>query len=118
MESSHTSSQPYHSQLQPSLSSHSPPDPDLIHIVQNSATNKMAMENIRIVFSPTLGIPLGVFSLMLEDLKRVFNVVGDKAASDTASIQTDRDSQLDQKHSEHNLEPAADQLLGLSVEEL
>ncbi|KAG6381584.1 hypothetical protein JVT61DRAFT_178 [Boletus reticuloceps] len=46
----------------------------LILIVQNSAVNKMTMRNVGIVFSPTLGIPAGVFSLMLGEFNRVFNV--------------------------------------------
>jgi RalA-binding protein 1 len=46
----------------------------LILIVQNSSVNKMTMRNVGIVFSPTLGIPAGVFSLMLGEFNRVFNV--------------------------------------------
>lgn len=46
----------------------------LILIVQNSPVNKMTMRNIGIVFSPTWGIPVGVFSLMLGEFNRVFNV--------------------------------------------
>ena len=34
----------------------------------------MNMRNVGIVFSPTLGIPAGVFSLMLAEFNRVFNV--------------------------------------------
>lgn len=34
----------------------------------------MTMRNVGIVFSPTLGIPAGVFSLMLGEFNRVFNV--------------------------------------------
>src|ERR1043166_4799842 len=37
----------------------------LIRIVQNSNVNKMTVRNIGIVFSPTLGIPAGVFSLFM-----------------------------------------------------
>ena len=48
----------------------------LILIVQNANVNKMTMRNVGIVFSPTLGIPAGVFSLMLGEFKRVFNVDG------------------------------------------
>ena len=35
------------------------------------------MRNAGIVFSPTLGIPAGVFSLMLGEFNRVFNVDAD-----------------------------------------
>ncbi|KAL0579280.1 Rho GTPase activating protein [Marasmius crinis-equi] len=86
----------------------------LILIVQNSTVNKMTMRNVGIVFSPTLGIPAGVFSLMLGEFNRVFNVDGDKAASDTASVHTDKDSELDRRNSKRYSEAAADQLLGLS----
>ena len=46
----------------------------LILIVQNSNVNKMTIRNVGIVFSPTLGIPAGVFSLMLGEFNRVFSV--------------------------------------------
>ena len=36
--------------------------------------NKMTVQNVGIVFSPTLGIPAGVFSLMLGEFNKVFNV--------------------------------------------
>ncbi|KAG8724902.1 hypothetical protein FRC09_012314 [Ceratobasidium sp. 395] len=45
----------------------------LVLIVQNSNVNKMTMRNVGIVFSPTLGIPAGVFSLMLNEFNRVFS---------------------------------------------
>ncbi|KAG8829855.1 hypothetical protein FRC17_005891 [Serendipita sp. 399] len=57
----------------------------LILIVQNSAINKMTMRNVGIVFSPTLGIPAGILSLMLGEFDRVFNVDGADASSDAAS---------------------------------
>jgi hypothetical protein len=45
----------------------------LISIVQNANVNKMTMRNVGIVFCPMLGIPAGVFSLMLGEFNRVFN---------------------------------------------
>ncbi|CAE6412781.1 unnamed protein product [Rhizoctonia solani] len=51
----------------------------LILIVQNSNVNKMTMRNVGIVFSPTLGIPAGVFSLMLNEFNRVFSVEAEGA---------------------------------------
>ncbi|KAF9268963.1 RhoGAP-domain-containing protein [Marasmius fiardii PR-910] len=81
----------------------------LILIVQNSAANKMTMRNVGIVFSPTLGIPAGVFSLMLGEFNHVFNVDGDKAINEsTTSIEEER------RNSRRYSEAAADQLLGLS----
>ncbi|KAG7093858.1 hypothetical protein E1B28_007496 [Marasmius oreades] len=81
----------------------------LILIVQNSAANKMTMRNVGIVFSPTLGIPAGVFSLMLGEFNRVFNVDGDKATNESTSFIDD-----DRRNSRQYSEAAADQLLGLS----
>jgi RalA-binding protein 1 len=57
----------------------------LILIVQNSAVNKMTMRNVGIVFSPTLGIPAGILSLMLGEFDRVFNVDATDGSSDAAS---------------------------------
>ncbi|CAE6514054.1 unnamed protein product [Rhizoctonia solani] len=53
----------------------------LILIVQNSHVNKMTMRNVGIVFSPTLGIPAGVFSLMLNEFNRVFSVEAESNAA-------------------------------------
>ncbi|CAE7224642.1 unnamed protein product [Rhizoctonia solani] len=53
----------------------------LILIVQNSHVNKMTMRNVGIVFSPTLGIPAGVFSLMLNEFNRVFSVEAEGGAA-------------------------------------
>ncbi|CAG8438031.1 9851_t:CDS:2 [Funneliformis caledonium] len=44
----------------------------LIRIVQNSDINKMTVRNIGIVFSPTLGIPAGVFSLFMAEFDYIF----------------------------------------------
>jgi RalA-binding protein 1 len=54
----------------------------LILIVQNSNVNKMTMRNVGIVFSPTLGIPAGVFSLMLNEFNRVFSVETEAVSTD------------------------------------
>lgn len=48
----------------------------LIRIVQNASVNKMTIRNVGIVFSPTLSIPAGVFSMLLTDFEKVFNVDG------------------------------------------
>ncbi|PCH44407.1 RhoGAP-domain-containing protein [Wolfiporia cocos MD-104 SS10] len=87
----------------------------LILIVQNANVNKMTMRNVGIVFSPTLGIPAGVFSLMLGEFKRVFNVDGtlDDSAS-TSEAQSEQGSGIDRRNSTRYTDAAADQLLGLS----
>jgi RalA-binding protein 1 len=82
----------------------------LILIVQNSGVNKMTMRNVGIVFSPTLGIPAGVFSLMLGEFDRVFNV---SDAGTTEGEDGDGDG-LARRNSRHYSKTAADRLLGLS----
>lgn len=44
----------------------------LIRIIQYSAENKMTLRNISIVFSPTLGIPAGLFGLILAEYPTLF----------------------------------------------
>ncbi|ESK85055.1 hypothetical protein Moror_15699 [Moniliophthora roreri MCA 2997] len=85
----------------------------LILIVQNSAANKMTMRNVGIVFSPTLGIPAGVFSLMLGEFNRVFNVDGDRATEESAPPGEGQANEPDRRNSRQYSEAAADQLLGL-----
>ncbi|KAG1746673.1 uncharacterized protein EDB91DRAFT_1118286 [Suillus paluster] len=79
----------------------------LILIVQNSTVNKMTMRNVGIVFSPTLGIPAGVFSLMLGEFNRVFNV-------DAGQGDEDNTGELSRRNSRQYSDAAADELLGLS----
>lgn len=91
----------------------------LILIVQNSSVNKMTMRNVGIVFSPTLGIPAGVFSLMLGEFNRVFNVDAD--TDDSGSIAGGREglggehqSEPLRRNSRQYSDAAADQVLGLA----
>ncbi|KAF7370790.1 hypothetical protein MSAN_00712500 [Mycena sanguinolenta] len=102
----------------------------LILIVQNAAVNKMTMRNVGIVFSPTLGIPAGVFSLMLAEFNRVFNVDDKGDDAEEASPQdegggatpaspaggSDRSPEAThrRRNSQQYSSGAADQLLGLS----
>lgn len=90
----------------------------LILIVQNSNVNKMTMRNVGIVFSPTLGIPAGVFSLMLGEFSRVFNVDGEGLDSpveaDAAIPSPKRLSGISRRNSRQYTDAAADQLLGLT----
>ncbi|KAI9356007.1 Rho GTPase activation protein [Zopfochytrium polystomum] len=44
----------------------------LVEVVQRSDVNKMTVRNVGIVFSPTLGIPVGLFGLMLAEFDAVF----------------------------------------------
>lgn len=89
----------------------------LILIVQNSDVNKMTMRNVGIVFSPTLGIPAGVFSLMLGEFNRVFNVDADNESGSSAGKDdgsSERGSGSSRRNSRQYSNAAADQLLGLS----
>ena len=45
----------------------------LILIVKNSSINKMTLRNIGIVFSPTLGIPAGIFSELVSHFGAIFD---------------------------------------------
>ncbi|KAJ7743185.1 hypothetical protein B0H16DRAFT_1322921, partial [Mycena metata] len=87
----------------------------LILIVQNSTVNKMTMRNVGIVFSPTLGIPAGVFSLMLGEFNRVFNVDADGGEETGEEEASDRSSDTHRRRNSRQYSSgAADQLLGLS----
>ncbi|KAJ1734816.1 Rho GTPase activating protein [Coemansia biformis] len=44
----------------------------LIRIVQKANTNRMTLRNIGIVFSPSLGIPVGIFSLLMVEFEYIF----------------------------------------------
>jgi RalA-binding protein 1 len=95
----------------------------LIRIVQNANVNKMTMRNVGIVFSPTLGIPAGVFSLMLSEFTRVFSVNDaieeeEQAAEAEASPAPDRPNGVDRRNSQRYSDTAADKLLGLSGRQL
>jgi RalA-binding protein 1 len=86
----------------------------LILIVQNAGINKMTMRNVGIVFSPTLGIPAGVFSLMLGEFNRVFNV---DAGGDDDNGEDDNSYAAEdpiRRNSRQYSDAAADQLLGLA----
>lgn len=52
----------------------------LILIVKNSATNKMTLRNIGIVFSPTLGIPAGIFSELVSHFGAIFDAEPEESA--------------------------------------
>ena len=74
------------------------------------------MRNVGIVFSPTLGIPAGVFSLMLGEFKRVFNVDGtlEEEQGDDAPGDGETAAEMSRRNSRHYSDAAADKLLGLS----
>lgn len=55
----------------------------LIRVVQNSDVNKMTMRNVGIVFSPTLGIPAGIFNLFLSEFDYIFWTNDDNSETKT-----------------------------------
>jgi len=99
----------------------------LISVVQNAHVNKMTMRNVGIVFSPTLGIPAGVFSLMLAEFNRVFNVNDDANEAEPAVVEKGSvirrvsnasSTDVNHRNSKHYLDATTDQLLGLSGRQL
>ena len=85
------------------------------------------MRNVGIVFSPTLGIPAGVFSLMLAEFNRVFNVNDDAQEAEPAAVEKDSvmrrvsnasSTDVNHRNSRHYLDATTDQLLGLSGRQL
>jgi hypothetical protein len=50
----------------------------LVGVVAHSEVNKMTVRNIGIVFAPTLGIPAGIFAMMLMEFEAVFDCPGRK----------------------------------------
>jgi len=74
----------------------------------------MTMRNVGIVFSPTLGIPAGVFSLMLGEFNRVFSVDADHDEHEPQDGRETPSSEPSRRNSRQYSDAAADQLLGLS----
>ncbi|KAK6535951.1 hypothetical protein TWF281_000200 [Arthrobotrys megalospora] len=56
----------------------------LIQIVDNAAENKMTVRNVGIVFSPTLNIPAGVFSLFILEYSSIFLRPGEEGYGEHA----------------------------------
>jgi hypothetical protein len=50
----------------------------LLRVVQNADSNKMTLRNMGIVFSPTLGIPTGIFNLFLCEFDYIFWTMEDQ----------------------------------------
>ena len=91
-------------------------------IVQNSNVNKMTIRNVGIVFTPTLGIPERVLSLMLGEFDRVFSVDGPgtlrefeiEISIDDLGTLGEEEGDSTRRNSRHCSDAAADQLLGLA----
>jgi RalA-binding protein 1 len=66
----------------------------LILVVKNAATNKMTLRNIGIVFSPTLGIPAGIFSELVSHFGPIFDAE-DMPHGDGEGAETEADAGAD-----------------------
>ncbi|KAJ3121523.1 hypothetical protein HK098_003624 [Nowakowskiella sp. JEL0407] len=60
----------------------------IIRIVQNSEKNKMTLRNVGIVFSPTLSVPAGVFTLMMADYSTVFSREFEDNSGETSGVRS------------------------------
>lgn len=69
----------------------------LIKVVTNSSVNKMTIRNVGIVFSPTLGIPAGIFALFVAEFEYIFWVGdGDETAKRTLKETNGMESRMAQ----------------------
>ncbi|KAL1923614.1 uncharacterized protein VTP21DRAFT_8594 [Calcarisporiella thermophila] len=73
----------------------------LIRIVQNANVNRMTMRNMGIVFSPSLGIPAGVFSLLMAEFDYIFYVNQD-GGREPKMLEDDEEEQ-EQKQKQANI---------------
>ncbi|KAK9762684.1 Rho GTPase activating protein [Basidiobolus ranarum] len=68
----------------------------LIRIVQHSDINKMTVRNVGIVFSPTLGIPAGVFNLLMTEFEYIFSVNDQGFAAPRTIDDSDQEDDLEE----------------------
>lgn len=85
----------------------------LILIVQNSASNKMTLRNIGIVFSPTLGIPAGIFSELVSHFGPIFDAEP-TAPSNGTILEEEEPVEGRKRNSILYAQGGADNLLGLA----
>jgi hypothetical protein len=60
----------------------------LLRVVQKSDKNKMTVRNVSIVFSPTLGVPAGLFTLLLAEYSTIFSWAHNDKARGTEAEST------------------------------
>ncbi|KAJ3348664.1 hypothetical protein GGF32_006055 [Allomyces javanicus] len=65
----------------------------LASIVANADVNKMTIRNIGIVFAPTLGIPAGIFALMILKFDEAFDVAGGQKTPEEVSLRSEEQQQ-------------------------
>ena len=90
----------------------------LILVVKNADLNKMTLRNIGIVFSPTLGIPAGIFSDLVCHFGPVFDAEEmpaiESGASAALPAETEEETVRRKRNSRLYLAAGADKMLGLS----
>ncbi|KAI9493695.1 hypothetical protein BDB00DRAFT_928826 [Zychaea mexicana] len=75
----------------------------LIRIIQYADTNKMNARNVGIIFSPTLQIPAGIFSLFLSEFEYIFWTNNDTYESNKLLIPSPADVNEDEEQQNHLL---------------
>ncbi|WWC68148.1 uncharacterized protein I206_102071 [Kwoniella pini CBS 10737] len=88
----------------------------LILIVKNATLNKMTLRNIGIVFSPTLGIPAGIFSELVSHFSAIFDDATSEELVDEAPAKGEADVEETIKRKRNSMlyqAGGADAMLGL-----
>lgn len=80
----------------------------LILIVKHSSTNKMTLRNIGIVFSPTLGIPAGIFSELVSHFGAIFDAEPEEPDEDATPQSQEPDNRSESAGSGTGLEVPGD----------
>jgi RalA-binding protein 1 len=81
----------------------------LIKVVQNSDVNKMTVRNVGIVFSPTLGIPAGVFHLFISEFHYIFWTTDDgEAAPRGLDVEGEEEDEVEEELHANEPEAAAE----------
>nr|XP_018265260.1 uncharacterized protein I303_01620 [Kwoniella dejecticola CBS 10117]OBR87418.1 hypothetical protein I303_01620 [Kwoniella dejecticola CBS 10117] len=93
----------------------------LILIVKNATVNKMTLRNIGIVFSPTLGIPAGIFSELVSHFSAIFDDAPSEELVDEAPANPEEDMEETIKRKRNSMlyqAGGADAMLGLTARAL
>ncbi|WVQ69491.1 uncharacterized protein L199_007710 [Kwoniella botswanensis] len=89
----------------------------LILIVRNATLNKMTLRNIGIVFSPTLGIPAGIFSELVSNFSAIFDDAPSEELVDEVKPTEEEDMEETIKRKRNSMlyqAGGADAMLGLT----
>ncbi|OCF77165.1 hypothetical protein I204_02877 [Kwoniella mangroviensis CBS 8886] len=89
----------------------------LILIVRNATLNKMTLRNMGIVFSPTLGIPAGIFSELVSNFSAIFDDAPSEELVDEVKPTEEEDMEETIKRKRNSMlyqAGGADAMLGLT----